>query len=179
MTLQNQAADSDENLLSDRTCLQAIKAYFNNRVKAGKLDLVLRALMHKGGDINFVKNERDADGESILHLAASSGKTDMIHWLRKKNANFDVRTTKIKRTALMYAARADKVNATMALLKNGSMININAKDTNGWTALHYAGSFGSPELTRVLLICGANAYERNDRGLIPLDEAMAKVALAS
>ena len=98
----------------------------------------------------------------------------MIHWLKKKGANFDLRTTKIKRTALMYAARANKTSAVMTLLKNGSMVNIDAKDATGWTALHYAASFASAELTTVLLICGANSYERNARGLIALDEAMAK-----
>ena len=174
MTLNNQAADSDEGLLEDRTCWQAIKAKFRNKVQAGKLDLVLRALAHKGGDINFVKAEKDADGEGILHLAAAVGGVGMIQWLRKKGANFDLRTTKLKRTALMYAARANKIDAVMTLLKNGSMVNINAKDSNEWTALHYAASFGSAELTTVMLICGADAYQRNSRGLIPLDEAMAK-----
>ena len=173
MTLNNQAADSDEGL-EERTCYQAIKATFRNKVQAGKLDLVLRVLAHKGGDVNFVKADKDADGEGILHLAAAAGGLDMIHWLKKKGANFDLRTTKIKRTALMYAARANKTSAVMTLLKNGSMANIDAKDTNGWTALHYAASFASAELTTVLLICGANSYERNARGLIALDEAMAK-----
>lgn len=174
MTLNNQAADSDEGGLEDRTCWQAIKAKLRNNVQAGKLDLVLRVLAHKGGDINFVKADKDADGEGILHLAAQAGGTDMIHWLKKKGANFDLRTTQLKRTALMYAARANKISAVMTLLKNGSMVNIDAKDSNGWTALHYSASFGSAELTTVMLICGADAYERNDRGLIPLDEAMAK-----
>jgi hypothetical protein len=173
MTLNNQAADSGESLFNDRTCWQAIMAKLRNSAAAGKLDLTLRALAHKGGDVNYIKDDRDSDGEAILHLAAAAGSSTMIEFLARKGADFDVRTSELRRTPLMCAAKAGKVDATMTLLENGSMRHMDAVDTHGWTALHHAAANGTPELVTVLLMCGANAYQRNDRGLIPLDEAMA------
>ena len=74
----------------------------------------------------------------------------------------------------MYAARANKVDTVMLLLKLGSMVTINAQDIHGWTALHFACASGSPELVTVLLICGADQFLRNGRGTLPIDEAMGR-----
>ena len=77
----------------------------------------------------------------------------------------------------MHAARTNKVDTVMLLLKLGSMITINSQDTNGWTALHYACTSASrarysPAHLR------ADQYIRNHRGTLAIDEAMGKQRMA-
>ena len=125
-----------------------------------------------------MKKDKDTDGEGILHLAAAHGGHDLITWLHRKGADFALRTSQLRRTPLMHAARTNKVDTVMLLLKLGSMITINSQDTNGWTALHYACTSALPELVTVLLICGADQYIRNHRGTLAIDEAMGKQRMA-
>ena len=125
-----------------------------------------------------MKEDKDADGEGVLHKAAHHGGQDMITWLHRKGADFALRTSQLHRTPLMYAARANKVDTVMQLLKLGSMISINAQDEHGWTALHFACGSASPELVTVLLICGADQYLRNNRGTLAIDEAMGRQSMA-
>ena len=174
MTLMNEAAESNESLFNDGGIIKRITQFFKKRKAAGKLDLVMKCLAYKGGNVNFLKQDKDQDGEAILHMAAHHGGNDMINWLHRKGANFSLCTSTLKRTPLMYAARANKVDTVMNLLKLGSMVTINAKDRSGWTALHFACSSASPELVTVLLICGADQYARNNRGTLPIDEAMGR-----
>lgn len=42
---------------------------FRNKVLGGKLDICIKILMYKGGDINFVKTAKDEDGKALLHIA--------------------------------------------------------------------------------------------------------------
>ena len=152
MTLMNEAAESDENLFDTGGIGKKIMRYFRKKKAAGKLDLVLKLLAYKGGDVNFLKQDKDADGEGIIHMAGNHGGHDMITWLHRKGADFALRTSQLKRTPLMYAARANKVDTVMLLLKLGSMVTINAQDIHGWTALHLFAPW-IPELVTVLLIC--------------------------
>jgi hypothetical protein len=49
-----------------------------------KLDLVLRALLHCGANVDFQKIEAGIDGSAAMHTAAETGALDMIDWLLKK-----------------------------------------------------------------------------------------------
>src|SRR5438270_147359 len=53
------------------------------------------------------------------------------------------------------------------LLRNGAKVN--EKDTVGRTTLHYDSLNGYEECIRILLDSGANVYEKDNEGLIPLD----------
>ncbi len=168
MIMRNEAAEQE---MEVRTCWQSITAKFGNSVKAGKLDLVMKILHYKGGDVNFLKQDRDADGTAILHEAATCGANDLIAWLYRQKAKFDIRTSQLLRTPLMHAAKANQLETVVYLLKKGSMPTINAADAHGWTALHFAAAFAHPDLASTLLICGADAYARTKRGTQATDEA--------
>ena len=173
MILNNEGADVSADLV-DLSLWQRFWRFINKKAGEAKLDLTMRILMHRGGDINYRKKERDGDGLAIIHMAAESGATNMISWLSRKKALINIPSLNLKRTALMYACRADKLEAVMQLLKLGGMLVINDKDVNGWTALHFAASFASSELAMVLMLCGAKINARNERGLLAQEEAMAR-----
>jgi len=170
MVLNNESAESSSDL-EQRSLWQKLKACIGNNIKAGKLDVVLKILAYKGGDVNFLKKDRDVDGTAILHEAAQAGTVSMIGWLAKRGARFDVRTSQLNRTPLMYAARSNQLNAVLYLLKKGAMTTINAFDVNGWTALHFAAAFAHPDIASTLMICGADIYARSAKGSQAVDEA--------
>ena len=67
-------------------------------------------------------------------------------------------------------------------MKKTSSVNLNATDSHGWTALHYAaaplelGTFDNDELVFVLGKAGAKLDIRNSAGETPLDLALANCA---
>ena len=52
---------------------------------------------------------------------------------------------------------------------NGADANITLPETKGNTALHYAMATGYGDLVLDLVLCGADPYRRNNKGLTPLD----------
>ena len=54
-------------------------------------------------------------------------------------------------------------------LKKGG--NVNAKDEDGYTLLHYAAEEGNLEVAKFLVSKGANAKAKNNDGATPLDLA--------
>lgn len=173
LILNNEGADVASDLM-ELSFFQRILRWLNKKASEAKLDLTVRILMHRGGDINFRKQERDGDGLAIMHMAAENGALKMIDWLIKKKAQVNLKTTYLKRTALMLACRSDKLDTVMMILRNGGMLVINDQDSNGWAALHFAASFASPEVAMVLMLCGAKVNARNSRGLLPLEECQAR-----
>ncbi len=61
-------------------------------------------------------------------------------------------------TGLMIAVDKNREQTVLELLKSGA--NVNAKDTNNWTALHFAAKNGSYVITKILLTNKANIYAR-------------------
>lgn len=68
--------------------------------------------------------------------------------------------------AVADAAEAGDVNAVRRLLSAGAMVD--AAQSDGMTALHWAVRKDDPELTRLLLDSGANVNVTNDYGVRPL-----------
>ena len=175
MILNNEAAEnSDQDVDQDFTMWQRMKTfmyrYFRKKVVGAKLDMVLKILLYKKGNVNFIKQEKDGDGFAALHNAATLGSVGFITWLISKNANPTL-CSLYGKTPLMCAAAGDKIDAVMLLLKKGAMMSINVQDRKGMSALHYAARFASPELATVLLICGANISLRSHADLLPVEEA--------
>ena len=182
MILSNQQAEEDTNHDDTLDFFQLawirFKRYFNRKAAQSKLDLCLKILLYKGADINFVRIDKDGDGEGIIHLAAQRGATSFILWLLSKKGDVHVVTARDKMTALMKACQSDKIETVLSLLKNGAMKNINAQDLRGNSALHYAAMHGSADLCTVLLLCGANPTVRNKSQKSPQEEAQVKGRIA-
>lgn len=151
-----------------------IVRFFTDRAMLLQMDLVIRILLYKGADIDFVKKERDGDGLSALHLAVEKASTDMISFILNRGGNINIRSSIEKRTPLMLAAKFDYLDITLLLLKHGAMLTINSTCRKGWSALHYAASSGSSDLVMTLLLCGADITLRNRSGNSSLEEATAR-----
>ena len=75
-------------------------------------------------------------------------------------------------TCLMEAARNNH-DEVVALLLSSPGIQVNAKDNEDWTALHFACGNGSlASLSKLLAAPGLQLNERNDKGWTPIMEAI-------
>lgn len=101
-------------------------------------------------------------GDSPLNTAAWNDHVPAINSLLKHGASVDFRR-KDDRTVLSWCiARGDKGYATCrTLLDSGA--DPNARDSTGWTPLHWAVRFSRPDLIRLLLQYGADVNIRQIR----------------
>ena len=67
---------------------------------------------------------------------------------------------------------SEKMDIINFLLQN-KLVDVNARDTFGRTALHYACSAGQLELVKVLIENGADVNQKNNGGETPLIKACA------
>lgn len=74
------------------------------------------------------------------------------------------------RSSLAQAVAAGDLTAVRALLKPGAA-NVNAKEADGSTALHYAADRGDLAIVEALLTAGADAKVANRYGVTPLSLA--------
>lgn len=70
---------------------------------------------------------------------------------------------------LLEAAKEGSTDMVRSLLDRGA--DVNAKDDDGWTPLHWAAVLEQPEIARTLLDRGADIHARNNDGLTPLQVA--------
>lgn len=73
-------------------------------------------------------------------------------------------------TPFLYSCIKGNKNAMDLLLDLGS--NIDSKDNDGNSCLHYAVSSRNLKIIKKLLIKGANKYYKNNKGLLPIDIAI-------
>lgn len=104
---------------------------------------------------------------SSLIMAARDGDAAKIkEELAKGGALVDELDTGSGRTALMWAAKGNKVDAVKALIEGKS--NVNAKDRTGKTALTIAAESKSLDATKLLIASGADVAARDQIGGTPL-----------
>jgi hypothetical protein len=157
----------------DLTMYQRFKRSLRKKEADIKLEWVVKVLMHKGGDIDFVKACRDEDGLALLHVACERGLDKIVTWLLDKGANPNVLTSKSKRTPLSYACEHDMIECILILMARGGMKLINYQDNLGRSALHWMAIEGSPQNAQALMICGAKAL-RCKKGRTPSEEAQSR-----
>lgn len=118
--------------------------------------------------INWPKtniNKLNAQGESILMLAAIKGELELANRLIKKGADVN----KTNWTPLHYAASGGKTAMISILLENSAYID--AESPNGSTPLMMAAMYGSEASVKLLLQEGADPRLKNQQGLTALDFA--------
>ncbi|GFQ65480.1 ANK_REP_REGION domain-containing protein [Trichonephila clavata] len=126
-------------------------------------------------------------GETFLHLAAKNDKLDIVQYLvNEKGAditviNTDKKTPKDLATEknctsvvefleqalqkrLFYAAVQGDLDMVKTLINQG--VNIDVKDNDNWTSLHFATYTGHLELVKYLLEEGANVLAKNNHDTV-------------
>ena len=111
-----------------------------------------------------------ADGFTPLHLACFYGHHDVVACLLGHGADPRARSrNECAATPLHEAANTGQSDILMMLLAHGA--GVNATDSNGWTALHFAASKGFVDITETLLGVGA-VHSHDEDGGTPRDLAV-------
>lgn len=96
------------------------------------------------------------DMQTALHMAASRGHADIctaILSLAPSRSNGANAINRIGSTALHMAARKRHVAVCRAILRSSEFTNLNAKDSRGFTALHWAAQEdGSGDIAEAMLL---------------------------
>lgn len=120
-------------------------------------------------------NAQNRAGESALHVASAVGSTVMVRILLDAGANVNATTEYERRTPLHLACLCDNVDV-LELLLNCATCDLDAKDRNGNTPLHYAVKTADPKLVKLLVRYGASTQLRNFRGVTPLRQLQEEVS---
>ncbi|XP_049526672.1 ankyrin repeat domain-containing protein 12-like isoform X1 [Dermacentor silvarum] len=132
---------------------------------SGSSDAIL-ALVNAGADVAAT----DKDGLTALHCAASRGHVDCLETLVSLcGADVDAVDSN-GCSALFYAVTLGHADCTQLLLKYGAAPN--RQDHKGRTPAHCGAAKGQMETLKILWQHGANLYMRNQRGDLPLHEAV-------
>jgi ankyrin repeat protein len=120
--------------------------------------------LHFGADINFRTVDAGCDGKSILHVAVESGSLGSTLWFLNNGCNVNLCTTRDEITPLMIAAKKNRLDMLLLLIKHGALASIHSKDYQGWTALHYAGAWGGNDVVMVLILAGCKTQSLSKAG---------------
>ena len=119
--------------------------------------------------------------EDILWIMAKAGHTQLVAPLMNLSKvtrtcihlqpiMMNVKLGRYGETQLHHCARKGFTTSVKRLLSIRN-INVNVKDVNGSTPLHYAASNGHIEIIRLLLQNGAEVNAKDDSGWTPLHDA--------
>ncbi|WP_264336995.1 ankyrin repeat domain-containing protein [Wolbachia endosymbiont (group B) of Chorthippus brunneus] len=156
----------------------------------GKLDVVKYFIDEGEVDVNL----KDSDGQTALHMASGGGRLDVVGYLASKGADIKAKDKDGKtpldiaidrkhdsivkylkqaqlNEQLLAAVKDSDFNEVQGLVNRGA--NVNAKDKDGKTPLHYASqSIYSLDIVRYLISKGADIDVKNKDGKTPLDLAV-------
>lgn len=129
---------------------------------AGRHFETAQLLCNHGADPNV----RCYDERTPLHAAVQSGHLEMIQKLIKHRANINA-VNVVGWTPLHIASQLNQPNIEVIefLVEHG--IDLNARAIDGSTALHAASAYGTPDVVRLLLLHGARAEMKDEKGRTP------------
>lgn len=119
---------------------------------------IVKILLVAGADPD-VEND---NGVTALWMASSNGLAEVSELLLPLTKNIDAREKYNKSTPLINMARWGKVSTVKALLDKGA--DMNAQDTQGWTALMWAAKDNYQDIVNLLLGKGADFKIKNRFG---------------
>jgi ankyrin repeat protein len=126
------------------------------------LDLA-RLLLEHGADVNA----QQKDGWISLHYAALKGRVEVAQLLLDHGAKANMETDEGE-SALHIVSRGEydfeEQGVGIARLSLERGVDVNAREKDGWTSLHWAAFEGRVEVARVLLDHGANANMVTEEG---------------
>lgn len=120
----------------------------------------------KGRRNTLTVNACNGRGETALHVASATSRTEIVRLLLDAGANVNAMTSE-NRTPLHLACVNGNVDVTKLLL-NCATCNVDARDRDGDTPLHLVTKAGDAKLVNLLLRHGANTDVRNQHNMTPL-----------
>ena len=125
--------------------------------KAGKFPGV-KGFVNSGGDVN----EKNSEGNTILHYAAQSGSLEIVKYLVEHSADVNCKTKK-NESVLHYATQSPgSLDIVKYLVEHGA--DINSKTEKHLSILHYAARYGSLEMVEYLVENGAKVTMEECKG---------------
>jgi ankyrin repeat protein len=112
-------------------------------------------------DSSFDFNAADMDGNTPLHVAAS---TSEHHTFALIQAGADVNAKSFKLESPLHCAARGRQPGIISMIlhlstERGLNVNIDAQDESGRTPLHYACKSGRPESVQILISAGADVHK--------------------
>ncbi|EGB06249.1 hypothetical protein AURANDRAFT_14899, partial [Aureococcus anophagefferens] len=101
-----------------------------------------------------------------LHLAASEALAGMCEILLAEGADTNIQSTIDGAFSLHHAAQICSTACVRLLLRAGT--DVNAREHNFLTPLHFASSKGRVDAAKLLIAAGANLEARDRQGTTPL-----------
>ncbi|GAB5588871.1 hypothetical protein Unana1_03771 [Umbelopsis nana] len=132
---------------------------------------VVSVLLDDGVDIDSCAER----GWTALHTACSASQIEVVRKLIERGANTEVREPENGRTPLFLAANDPAV--MFLLIANGA--DIEARGSNGATALHYYSSIGQVNAIHFLLNYGCNIESIDEYGRTALHYAALQKQVSS
>ncbi|GAB1866370.1 Transient receptor potential channel pyrexia [Camponotus japonicus] len=122
-------------------------------------------------------NNPQAYTKAPLHLAATLGNVHCIKLLLEYNADVTIQTANTKLTPLHLTAEKGNAECTRLLLNAGAKTE--TRNSSDQTAMHLATLAQSVETIDILIEAGAEVNAADNKGRIPLHNAVAKTLRGS
>ena len=102
-------------------------------------------------------------------MSSEEGKQQGKWYIRQQvKKSFDKVLPELKNLGIHNAVRVKSPEAVKALFKSNPLLNVNAKNSQGWTPLLIATIEGNTEMVKMLISLGANVNQALDFGSTPL-----------
>jgi uncharacterized protein len=121
-----------------------------------------------------LKESWSNDGWTPLHLAVFFGRVNIAHFLLSKGVDINAASRTNERVSPLHSALANPNNAAIAQLLIEHGADVNARQAQGYTPLHYAATYGLESIIRALLQRSADKTARNADGKTAFDLAVEK-----
>ena len=116
---------------------------------------------------DYVNKRNPKTGATLLHSAVYYDNTEMVEFLLKNGADYNIlRSKDLRWTPLQAAAAMSRYEIVLIFLQKGA--NPNFRDESLRTSLHYAAESSTPEMIELLLSWGADIDAKTDSGQTPL-----------
>ena len=131
-------------------------------VQGGRVE-ALRLLLQHNADVDG----KDNGGSTALHWAFANEDDGIVQVLLEHGANVNLHEPDFGRTPLIIAVQWGRVEASRLLLQHNA--DVNGKENNGRTALHWALINEDDDAVQLLLEHGAEVHHReSEKGRTPL-----------
>jgi ankyrin repeat protein len=128
---------------------------------------VVELLLESNADVTA----RDNNGDTPVHIAASSGCARTVRILLDRNLRVLNARNNLGESPLHRAAAEGAADVVEVLLQKGARAD--AENSNGHTALHVAVARDSPQVARILITHGPSVEVQDHAGRTPLQVAAA------